>query len=399
MSISPRLARRWLAPVLLAFAMTAGGARADDGILTWIVRSISFNEDGDVIPASAMQVPQIGTALATGQQISTAAGQRMVLVNGRDLVEIKANSTVVIGDDDAATSSANLNLVTGTVHVEVGKRAPGKTFSVGAPYLVATVKGTQFDVSTSSASSAVSVTEGVVSVSSLRGGNGVDVTPGNTASVKRGAKEAPSVAPTSAGSTPGGVRSATTDTQGTPAKSSNTASARDSNSGSSRSGDSGSGSGGSGSDASGSGASGGSKSGGSSTGGSSSSDSGSGGSTSGGKSSDSASSGGSSTGGSSSGGGGLGGAVGGTADAVGGTVSGTTDKVGDAVSGATDSIGGAVGGALGDTVSGVGGAVGGTVSGLGDAVGGVVGGVGGLLGGALGGSGSSDSGGSLRDRK
>ena len=358
MSISPRLVRRWLAPVLLAFAMTPGGARADDGILTWIVQSISFNEDGDVMPASAMQVPQVGTALATGQQISTAGGQHMVLVNGRDLVEIKANSTVVIGDDDAATSAANLNLVTGTVHVEVGKRAPGKTFSVGAPYLVATVKGTQFDVSTSSAGSAVSVTEGVVSVSSRRGGNGVDVTPGKTASVKRGAKEAPSVAPTPAGSAPGTVRSATTDTQNAPAKTREVASARDSNSGSSKSG--------------------GSDSGGSDGSGSDSGGSGSGGST--GKDSDSSSSGGSSSGGS----------VGGTADAVGGAVSDTTDKVGDAVSGTTKDVGGAVGGTLGDTVAGVGDAVDSTVSSLGDAVGGVVGGIGGALGG-------SDS--TLRDRK
>jgi hypothetical protein len=357
MSISPRLARRWLAPVLLAFMTTAGGSSANDGILTWIVQSISFNEDGDVIPASAMQVPQVGTALATGQQISTSAGQHMVLVNGRDLVEIKANSTVVIGDDDAATPTANLNLVTGTVHVEVGKRAPGKTFTVGAPYLVATVKGTQFDVTTSSAGSTVSVREGVVGVSSTHGGDGVDVTPGNTASVKRGVKEAPSVAPTSAESAPGNAPSAT-DTQSARAKARDTASTR-------------------GSDA---------KSGGSDSGGSAGSDTGgsdSSGSGSGEKDADSSSS---------------GGAVGDSADAVGGAVSDTTDKVGDAVSGTTDTLGGAVGGSLGDTVSGVGDAVDGTVSGVGDTVGTVVDGVGGLLGGALDGS-DSGSGGLLRDRK
>jgi hypothetical protein len=377
MSISPRLARRWLAPVLLAFMTTAGGSSANDGILTWIVQSISFNEDGDVIPASAMQVPQVGTALATGQQISTSAGQHMVLVNGRDLVEIKANSTVVIGDDDAATPTANLNLVTGTVHVEVGKRAPGKTFTVGAPYLVATVKGTQFNVTTSSAGSEVSVTEGVVGVSSALGGDGVDVTPGNTASVKRGVKEAPSVAPTSAESAPSSVRSAAAPSA--PAKARNSASARSSSSESAKAG---------GSDASGG------------SGGSSAGDAGAGGkdSTSGGSSSDSASAGGSSTGGSLSDTRGSSGAVGSTADAVGGAVSGTTDKVGDTVSGATDTVGGAVGGTLGDTVAGVGDAVDGTVSGVGDTVGGVVGGVGGLLGGALGGSDTSSSG-MLRDRK
>ncbi|HEU4825360.1 MAG TPA: FecR family protein, partial [Dongiaceae bacterium] len=201
---------RWLGPVLLAAAVTIAGtpnspARAEDGILTWIVKSISSDEDGAVIRASAMQVPQEGTALATGQRISTIAGQRMVLVNGRDLVEVSANSTVTIGDNDSATTEANVDLVSGTIHVEVGKRAPGQTFSIGAPYLVATVKGTKFDVSTTSEASAVSVTQGVVAVSSIASGESVDVTVGNTAMVARRTLGAPTLAPSPAGSAPSAV--------------------------------------------------------------------------------------------------------------------------------------------------------------------------------------------------
>ncbi|WP_162917058.1 FecR family protein [Dongia deserti] len=344
MSISPRLARLWLGPVLLALAVTAtGSARADDGILNWIVRSISFNEDGDVIPASAMQVPQVGTALASGQQISTAGGQHMVLVNGRDLVEISPNTTLVIGDSDSTTSDPNLNLVTGTVHVEVGKRTPGQTFSVGATYLVATVKGTQFDVSTSSAGSAVSVTEGVVGVSSLRTGKSVDVTAGNTATVRRDAPDAPSLVPTNRSpSSVGGD----TSTASAGAKSG-------SDGGSDGSGSGGSGSGGSGSGGSDSGSS---DSGGSSSGSSGSSDGSSGG---------------------------VGGAVGDTADAVGGAVGDTADAVGGAVGDVTGAVGDTVGGPVGGAVSGVGGAVGGAVSGVGGAVGGAVGGLGGAVGGLL----------------
>jgi hypothetical protein len=329
-----RFWRRWLGPAVLAAAVSAaGGAHADDNVLTWIVKMVSDDESG-VVQASAMRVPQEGTALVAGQQISTGAKQSMVLVNGRDLVEIKPNSTIVIGDDDAATPAANVGLINGTIHVQVGKRAPGKTFSIDAPYLVATVKGTQFDVTSSSSESKVSVTEGVVAVSADASGASVDVTVGNTAVVRRNADK-PTLAPTRAGSTPSTIEinkdleSASTD------------------------------------DASGGG------------------DSDSGGSDSGGSNSGGSNSGGSGSGGSSSGG--IGDAVGGATGAVGGAVGGATDAVGDAVSGATGALGGAVGGPVGDAVSGVGGAVGGAVSGVGGAVGGAVGGLGGTVGGLLGG--------------
>lgn len=339
MSKSPRNAdraaifkswRRWLGPAVLAAAVSAaGGAHADDSVLTWIVKAISYDEDGEIIRASAMRVPQEGTPLVAGQQISTGAGQRMVLVNGRDLVEIKPNSTVTIGDDDASTATPNVGLVNGTIHVEVGKRAPGKTFSVDAPYLVATVKGTQFDVSSSSAQSSVAVTEGIVAVSADASGESVDVTVGNSAIVRRGA-DRPMLSSVKAGSTPSSIELH------------NNIESASADDGSSNSGESNSG---------------GSNSGGSGSGGSSSSGSGSG----------------------------VGGAVGGATGAVGGAVGGATGAVGGAVSGATGALGSAVSGPVGDAVSGVGGAVGGAISGVGGAVGGAVGGVGGAVGGAVGG--------------
>ena len=334
-----RFWRRWLGPaVLVAAVSAAGGAHAEDSVLTWIVKSISYNEDGDIIQASTMQVPREGTALVTGQRISTGASQTMVLVNGRDLVEIGANSTVSIGDNDASTPKANVDLVNGTIHVEVGKRAPGNTFSIDAPYLVATVKGTQFNVISSIEQTSVSVTEGVVAVSADASGASVDVTIGNTAVVRRNADK-PMLAPTRASSAPNtievneDIESASTDD-------------------------------------------------GSSGGGSNSDGSNSGGSNSGGSNSGSSNSG---SGGSNSGSGGIGGAVGDATGAVGGAVGGAADAVGDAVGGVTGAVGDAVGGPVGDAVSGVGGAVGGAVSGVGGAVGGAVGGLGGAVGGLLGG--------------
>jgi FecR protein len=345
---------RWLGPVLLVVTVTAAGtlntgARAEDSILTWIVKSVSSDEDGDIIAASAMRTPQVGSALTTGQQISTGGGQHMVLVNGRDLVEVSPNTTFSIGDNNAATADANIDLVSGAIHVEVGKRTAGQTFSIGAPYLVATVKGTKFDVSASSVASAVSVTEGVVAVSAGLTGDSVDVTAGNTASVSRRSPGAPTLAPTRASGAPSTIGDDD-----------------DLKSASAKTGSNGDGGGGGGS--SGGGDSGGGSSGGGDSGGGDSGGGGSGGGDSGG-----GDSGGSDSGGSSSGGG-SGSDIGG---AVGGAVSGVSGAVGGAVSGVSGAVGGAIGGSVGGAISGVGGAVGGAVGGVGGAVGGALGGLGG----------------------
>jgi len=309
---------RWFPSALLLVAIAAAGfpgsqATAEDSILTWIVKSIS-DDEGEVIKASTLQVPQAGAALVTGQRISTGTRQHMVLVNGRDLIEVGANTTILIGDGDSHTAEANVDVVTGAIHVEVGKRAPGQTFSIGAPYLLATVKGTKFDVSTSSEASTVSVTEGVVTVSAMATGKSIDVPRGSTATVGRRFAGAPTMAPTPA--------SRTTDMIGDP-DNLDSANANTGDSGAGQSGGGGSGN----------------------------------------------------SGGSS--GGGLGGAVGGAAGAAGDAVGGAADAVGGAVGGAADAVGGAVGGQLGGAVSDVGGAVGGAVGGVGGALGGALGGLGG----------------------
>src|SRR5262245_37105397 len=79
--------RFWRLPLLLCGIAAGSPAYADDDLLTWIVQSVSADyKNGAVIKASTMQVPQAGTILVQGQQISTEAGTYMVLTNGRDLV-------------------------------------------------------------------------------------------------------------------------------------------------------------------------------------------------------------------------------------------------------------------------------------------------------------------------
>src|SRR5688572_15485124 len=172
MPIAQELAQRFSAgrkavqplwPVILVVGAFAAGspAQSEDGFLNWIVKSVTTDEEGAVIEAS-LSTPQAGATLMQGQRISTVPDQQMVLTNGRDLITLNPGTSVEIGDNDSTTDKANLELTSGTVHVKAGKRTPGHTFSVETAYLVATVKGTQFDVSTSAETSAVSVTEGVV---------------------------------------------------------------------------------------------------------------------------------------------------------------------------------------------------------------------------------------------
>ncbi|HWA48708.1 MAG TPA: FecR family protein, partial [Dongiaceae bacterium] len=185
--------------VLVAGAFAAGSpAQSEDGFLNWIVRSVTTDEEGALIEAS-LSTPQAGATLVQGQRISTGPGQQMVLTNGRDLVTLNPGTSVEIGDNDSTTPRANLELESGTVHVKAGKRTPGHTFSVETAYLVATVKGTQFDVSTSDDTSAVSVTEGIVGVQATATRQGVDVTPGKTAIVDRLTQDLPNLIDSPAG--------------------------------------------------------------------------------------------------------------------------------------------------------------------------------------------------------
>ncbi len=337
--------------VLIVSAFAAGSpAQSEDGFLNWIVKAVSTDEEGALIEAS-LGTPRAGDTLMQGQRISTGPGQQMVLTNGRDLVTLNPGTSVEIGDNDSTTDEANLELKSGTVHVKAGKRTPGHTFSVETPYLVATVKGTQFDVSTSSETSAVSVSEGVVGVQAARARQEIDVTPGRTAIVDRLTTDAPRLIDSPVGGAAAVVGDDMTET----------ASNIDDGAGISGGGDMSSSDSSGGNSSDGGSSDGGSSDGGSSSGSASGSDGGSTGS--------------------------VGGAVGAAGGAVGGAVSGASDAVGGAVSGATGAIGGAIGGSVGGAISGVGDAVGGAVSGVGGAVGGAVGGLAGGLGGALGGLG------------
>jgi hypothetical protein len=136
-------------------------------------------EDGEEDAASETSAPDL-TTLKDGDRVTAGNRGRTVATRGNDLLRLEPKTTITIEAQKPATI---IELLDGTLHVKAGKRQDGDTLSIETQYLVATVKGTEFVVATTEMGTAVSVTEGVVSVRSMRVSTAFDVTPGQTAIV------------------------------------------------------------------------------------------------------------------------------------------------------------------------------------------------------------------------
>jgi hypothetical protein len=136
-------------------------------------------DDADDDPADATSAPDL-TMLKDGDRVTAGNAGRTVTTSGNDILRLEPKATITIDDRKPATI---IELLDGTLHVKAGKRQDGDTLSIETQYLVATVKGTEFVVTATDAGTAVSVSEGVVSVRSTRASQAVDVLPGQTALV------------------------------------------------------------------------------------------------------------------------------------------------------------------------------------------------------------------------
>jgi FecR protein len=136
-------------------------------------------DDADDDPADATSAPGL-TMLKDGDRVTAGNAGRTVTTSGNDILQLEPNATITIEDRKPATI---IELLDGVLHVKAGKRQDGNTLSIETQYLVATVKGTEFVVTATDAGTAVSVSEGVVSVRSARTSQAIDVTPGQTALV------------------------------------------------------------------------------------------------------------------------------------------------------------------------------------------------------------------------
>jgi hypothetical protein len=183
-------AKLWIVARLSAWALTAVFAvalpaqgRAD--VWDWLTGLVQTHPDAEPVALSALPP----------DAIVTKDGEKRVLTLGRDILELHPSTAVAIEETGSNTS---VRLITGTVRVTAAKRKKGQAFTVRTLMLVATVKGTEFEVSATGNGSAVSVYEGRVAVKATGGVGGVDVTPGKTATVAS-TEDSPALGPTPAG--------------------------------------------------------------------------------------------------------------------------------------------------------------------------------------------------------
>jgi len=171
--------------VAILFVAHPNESRAD--VWNWLTDLVTDHPDTEAAALSGEELPP--------DAIVTKDGEKRVLHMGRDVLELYPGSAVTIEETGPNTS---VRLITGTVRVKVAKRKNGEAFDVRTLMLVATVKGTEFEVSAIGNGSAVSVYEGRVAVKASGRVGGIDVTPGKTATVT-GAEDAPSLGPTPSG--------------------------------------------------------------------------------------------------------------------------------------------------------------------------------------------------------
>ncbi len=117
-------------------------------------------------------------SIAPGMQVKTGEGGRFSLKQGKDVITVSPNSEIEIptkGDD-------NILQTLGKVLFDMERR-PDRRFSVGTPYLAATIKGTVFTVTVDALGSTVDVHEGAVQVASLKSNDVTIIRPGQRASV------------------------------------------------------------------------------------------------------------------------------------------------------------------------------------------------------------------------
>ena len=145
-------------------------------VWTSVVTTFATDESEDDLPSQASDL----TLLKDGDRVIAGNAGRTVATSGNDILKLEPNTAITV---DAQKPATVIELLDGTLYVKAGKRQDGDTLSVETQYLVATVKGTEFAVATTDAGTAVSVTEGVVSVRSTRVGQAFDVMPGQTALV------------------------------------------------------------------------------------------------------------------------------------------------------------------------------------------------------------------------
>jgi hypothetical protein len=128
--------------------------------------------------------------LQRGDRITTGEGSTAILqAGGNIMVRLQARSELYI-DTLLESLKAEVSISSGTVLARVEKLAKGGSFSVKAPTVVASVRGTAFSVTSGSVDTVV-VTEGTVSVKPVKGDEERPLREGSAVEAGTGLKERP----------------------------------------------------------------------------------------------------------------------------------------------------------------------------------------------------------------
>lgn len=166
----------------IAVLLVASTALAQDAATAgWQVSKSS----GDVwVTALGVQPASLGSEaiLKPGDFIRTGRNGRVLLKRGDETILIAPNSVIGVPAPQTQGSSTTIIQQAGSILLDVEKRSD-RNFEVETPYLVAAVKGTQFQVSVSAGDASVNVVRGAVEVADVKSGQIALVHPGQTAKV------------------------------------------------------------------------------------------------------------------------------------------------------------------------------------------------------------------------
>jgi hypothetical protein len=182
MSCWTRTARLFcLSLATVVFCQGSGASAQEAARPDWQV----VKSSGEVwLTTSGVQPASLGNAeaLKGGDSIRTGRTGRVLLARGQETILIAPNSIVSLPAKEAEGSATTILQRAGSILLEVDKRNV-KNFEVETPYLVAAVKGTQFQVSVNRNDATVQVRRGEVEVADFKSGQLALVLPGQAAKV------------------------------------------------------------------------------------------------------------------------------------------------------------------------------------------------------------------------
>jgi len=135
-----------------------------------------------VIDAQGTRPASVGTRLAPGATVRTAARASAVLVRGKEFVTMRQNAQLRIAPAQRERGIVQILQDYGSALFNIGKQ-PNPHFGVETPYLAAVVKGTTFVITVTDEGASLQVTEGAVETSTLDGGAVELIRPGDVAMI------------------------------------------------------------------------------------------------------------------------------------------------------------------------------------------------------------------------